>query len=317
MASQHKSLFMALPKFLTRPFPVIEGLKTKFITALSFAAFVFLFLYIFQPFRLNHFTDVEVLYHSLTFGAITFSIMFLNLLLLHRIFPNFFKDENWTTGKELFIVLFYIALIGLGNFIFAIKVLHVENTFGSFLYLELITLSVAALPVFVFILIRENSLLKKNRQEAKTFEQVLHHQDERAVSLSPQDGKEEVKIIPVSNNYIQFTSESDKVEVTLEPTKVYFISSADNYIKINFETEKGLVTKLLRGTLKRTENDLSNHPQFYRCHKAYIVNLWQVEAVSGNARGLKLTLKNCPDEVPVSRTLNDEIKKKLEAIHSR
>jgi DNA-binding LytR/AlgR family response regulator len=309
---------MPLPKFLTRPFPVIEGLKTKFITAFSFAAFVFLFLYIFQPFRLSNFTDVEVLYHTLTFGAITFGIMFLNLLLLCRIFPDFFKDENWTTGKELFIVLFYIALIGLGNFIFATQVLHVENTFGSFLYLELITLSVAALPVFVFILIRENSLLKKNRQEAASFDELLHHEsntltEEKIISIIEEDAK----VISISNHLIQFSSENEKAAVTLEPAKVYFISSADNYIKINFETEKGLVTKLLRGTLKRTEADLINHPQFYRCHKAYIVNLGQVEAVSGNARGLKLTLKNCPDEVPVSRTLHEEIKQKLEAIHSR
>lgn len=309
---------MTVQKFLNRPFPVIEGVKTKFITAFSFASFVFLFLYIFQPFRLNHFTDVEVLYHTLTFGAITFGIMFFNLLLFSRIFPDFYKDENWTTGKELFIVLVYIALIGFGNFIFATEVLNVESSFRSFLYLELITLSVAAIPVFVFILIRENLLLKKNRQEAATFKELLNHANitlpEEKVASS---NEEDEKVIPLSGRIIHFSSENEKAAVTLEPDKVYFISSADNYIKINFETEKGLVAKLLRGTLKRTEADLINHPQFYRCHKAYIVNLEQVEAVSGNARGLKLTLKNCPDDVPVSRILHQEIKQRLEAIHSR
>lgn len=77
-----------------------------------------------------------------------------------------------------------------------------------------------------------------------------------------------------------------------------------------------ITTKLLRSSLKKTEEDLKNHSQFCRCHRAYIVNLQKVESVTGNARGLKLTLKNCREEVPVSRSIHEEIREKLKEIHS-
>jgi DNA-binding LytR/AlgR family response regulator len=72
-----------------------------------------------------------------------------------------------------------------------------------------------------------------------------------------------------------------------------------------------LSKKLLRNSLKAVTESLVEHPQLFRCHKSYLVNLLNVVHVSGNAQGYKLHLLNTDFRVPVSRQHNEEIKKRL------
>ena len=59
------------------------------------------------------------------------------------------------------------------------------------------------------------------------------------------------------------------------------------------------------------EKQLSDLPQFFRCHRTYLVNLDRVGHVSGNAQGYKLHLEGIDNLVPVSRSLNEEINLRL------
>jgi DNA-binding LytR/AlgR family response regulator len=68
---------------------------------------------------------------------------------------------------------------------------------------------------------------------------------------------------------------------------------------------------LLRSTLKKMEEQLTGHEDFFRCHRMYIVNLAQVTEVSGNAQGLRLHLAGLKEPVPVSRSLTETVKEKL------
>jgi hypothetical protein len=302
---------MSFTNLLARPFPLIGGTQKKFAAALAFGVFVFLFLYTFKPFGFGVFASRQILLYTLGFGGITFSIMFINLLVLDKIFPSFFKEETWTVGREIFITLVYIALIGLGNYFFATLVSIIKPTLNRLLYSGFVSLSLAIIPVVVWTLIKENMLLKRNREEAEKFNPILYKEvttGKEIAPIKPDDGTQ----LP-----IVFTSERETTTLEAVPENVYFISSADNYIKVYLTEGNSIVTKLRRGSLKRTEEDLKNHPQFYRCHRTYIVNLQKVKLVTGNARGLKLNLENCQEEVPVSRSLNDTIREKLEEIHSR
>lgn len=306
-----------LLSFLNKPYPLIEGNKNKLIVSLAFGFFIFLFLYIFKPFGLSTFTPQKVLYSALALGGITFGIICINLLFLHKIFPSFFNEERWTVGKEILITLIHISLIGLGNFIFGFLVLKMAASWGNLFYLETITLSLAILPISVWTLLKQNALLKKNMQEAQVFNAAFHQEEVSVVNETTATDTGADSISLTNKKVIRFTSDNEADYIEAAADKVYFITAADNYIKIILLDEKGFTTKLLRSTLKRTENDLAAYPNFYRCHRAYIVNLEKVDAISGNARGLKLTLKNSPEEIPVSRTLNEEIKEKLKALPSR
>jgi DNA-binding LytR/AlgR family response regulator len=45
-----------------------------------------------------------------------------------------------------------------------------------------------------------------------------------------------------------------------------------------------------------------NKRQIKRCHRSYIINESKIVSVRGNAQGLKLSLSNVEEEVPVSRS---------------
>lgn len=303
---------MSFVKLLAKPFPIIENTQQKFTVAFAFGSFVFLFLYIFKPFGIGVFSGQQILFYTLGFGAITFAIMIINFIVLDKIFPSFFSEDSWTVGKEIFITLFYIAIIGLGNFFFATWLSITKPTLNRLLYLEFISLSLAIFPVAIWTLVRENMLLKKNMAEADTFSPILFPISESTFKEIEPPKPDYDKSLPLI-----FTSESETTIIRAQPESVYFISSADNYIKIYLLEGNEISVKLLRSSLKRTEEDLKSHPQFYRCHRAYIVNLKKVSEVTGNARGLKLRLENCSEDVPVSRSLNERIKEQLAQIHSR
>ena len=63
---------------------------------------------------------------------------------------------------------------------------------------------------------------------------------------------------------------------------------------------------MIRSSLKRLEEQLP-YPEMYRCHRTYIVQLRNVENVSGNSQGYRLHLKHLPHSIPVSRNAGKEV----------
>jgi hypothetical protein len=225
--------------------------------------------------------------------------MFLNLIILPRLFPDYFDEEQWTTGREIFITLVHIFLIGVINFIFVQIVFDQPTSLSRFIYLEFITLALATVPVTVWTLIVENRLLKRNIKEADNINTSI----KSYVESSSQ------------NQEVIIRSENKTENGKWRPDQICYITSADNYIKIGLLVNDRFQVNMLRNTLKSAESDLKDFIMFFRCHRAFIVNLNKVEAVHGNARGLKLKLKDCPQEIPVSRTLNDEVSLRLRQIN--
>jgi len=85
-----------------------------------------------------------------------------------------------------------------------------------------------------------------------------------------------------------------------------FIHAFDNYAIIHSIKDSKYQKEIIRTTLKKTKEDLTEYPNFYQCHKSYIVNLDKVIKVSGNAQGLKLYFKNTHEIIPVSRQLHQK-----------
>lgn len=71
---------------------------------------------------------------------------------------------------------------------------------------------------------------------------------------------------------------------------------------------------MLRSSLKKVSEQLEAFPQCFRCHRTHLVNLDQVTAVLGNAQGYKLQLAFGDQLIPVSRSLNDTIRTRLNAL---
>jgi DNA-binding LytR/AlgR family response regulator len=79
----------------------------------------------------------------------------------------------------------------------------------------------------------------------------------------------------------------------------------------NAPNTEGVSRVVLRNTLKDLENQFSDIPQLFRCHKAYIVNTEKVVAINGNTKGYFLTLDQIVEKIPVSRSNIDALKKSL------
>ena len=65
---------------------------------------------------------------------------------------------------------------------------------------------------------------------------------------------------------------------------------------------------MLRATSKQMEEQLSAYPMMVRCHRAFIVNLDQVEQIISRAGTTQLIMKYSHDAVPVSRSNMAQIK---------
>ena len=77
--------------------------------------------------------------------------------------------------------------------------------------------------------------------------------------------------------------------------------------------EKGQIKKcLLRKTLTEIEEEIKRQCQHIRrCHNSYIVNIKQIESISGNSAGYRIILNNIDSPIPVSRKYKNIFFKQL------
>ena len=65
---------------------------------------------------------------------------------------------------------------------------------------------------------------------------------------------------------------------------------------------------MLRATMKQMEDSLQVYPMIVRCHRAFMVNLGQVEHISSNSRAMQLMMCHSHDAIPVSRSNVNKLK---------
>lgn len=226
----------------------------------------------------------------------------ISAFLLPLLLPSFFKESAWTTGRQILLMLLVIGVVGLANYV--VSPFVVETSLGGYYlaWFEGITLLVAAIPVSFFILLKQNLLLKKFSRQARDIDHKLHEKKK--------ENKEEAMASPAVEK-IKLTGDYQREEIQLFPDELYMITSAGNYIKV-FHWQKGkLVYSIIRSTLKKTEETLLGHPNFFKCHRAFIINLDKVVQVEGTAQGYKIRIEGQEELIPVSRNLNSEFADKL------
>ena len=134
----------------------------------------------------------------------------------------------------------------------------------------------------------------------------------------------------------QITLEGNTNEhVTLEISDLLYLEAVGNYVKIVSKREKSepdlisereqsrptvkvcqlqdndVHTHMLRATMKQMEDALQAYPMIVRCHRAFMVNLGQVEQISSNSRAMQLMMRHSHDAIPVSRSNVSKLKELL------
>ena len=90
--------------------------------------------------------------------------------------------------------------------------------------------------------------------------------------------------------------------VTLHISHLLFIEAVGNYVKVCHLRDEQVRTDMLRVTMKQMEETLQGYPMVVRCHRAFLVNLGQVEQIISHSGSTQLLIKHCHESLPVSRS---------------
>lgn len=287
-------------KRLSRPYPSPNGFHNAMTSGVVGLVFVTLFLFFLKPFGTQIEDDERWMYFGicLQYGMVTFGCALLAGLVV-LIFPKIFAEKNWTVGREIAFTLFFIALIGTGNFVFAHFQLGSALSFSSFLSWQWMTVVVGFFPTVFGIFMKEISLLRRHAGGAADLTKKI--EDHAAANFQP------------TETPILLEGDNQNERLRLLPAQISHLAAADNYVQVFFTENGEMKNRLLRATMRKMEDQLAGNPNFYRCHRTFIVNLNKVERVSGNAQGFRLHLDS-EVALPVSRALNEEIKLKFAAV---
>lgn len=278
-----------------RAYPHNNSIVERAIQAVIFGLFVFLFLYLFEPFGLGTLGEA-LLMASAGFGAVTTVCMFALNIGLPAIFRKWYDGETWTVGKEIIQTTLNIAGIGTGNMFYHSFFFDWPLTPGRFIWFQCFTALVGIFPVVVYVLIAERRRRIHFESEAAEIQNTL--QPPRPENNPP--------------GTITIAGSDKQASVSVNEQSLFYIQSTGNYVDVFFQDKK-LRRVTIRSTLRALEETLRGHPNFIRCHRSYIVNLTKVKGIAGNAQGYRLEVEGVDLPIPVSRQHAAAVKQKLTA----
>ena len=295
---------MSLLQTLRQPFPYEHSPKRRMGMAAFFGAFVTVFLILFKPFDLDVFPFQRLLLIASAYGLITLTCVLIATIIFPFCLPDQFAELRWTTWKHIVFTAGVICFVGLMNYLLSPLLVGSDLSLYNAVWFQGITLAIAVLPICLYILFRQNRLLRKFSNQAEALDKKLSE-------------KKSVVIEPLPSNKITLLGDyqNEKIEVYVDD--LHLVTSASNYIKVFHLQREDLVYSIIRSTLKKAEETLMEHPNFFKCHRAYIINLDKVVHVEGNAQGYRLKIDGHDELVPVSRSLNAEFSDKLLAFRKR
>ena len=213
----------------------------------------------------------------LGYGAVTFVTSLIYEFIVVRVLKIKRGKAIFTFGKWFVYLLGIMLFISVANFFFVGVVILDNIQWAAFPYMIRGTFAIGIFPIVILGTI---ALLKKERKYQN-------------ISTEINQSK-----IQTSQNKQRF----DSLIFDISSSQIRYIEAMQNYINIGYVTEEGqFMVETKRATLKSLSNEVLGQ-SLLRCHRSYIVNHEFIEATSGNAQGLLLSLANCEKQIPVSRS---------------
>ena len=263
---------------------ILNSLKLELGRLLIMSSGVFLFILFFQPFPLLTLNYDNRLLFVLGFGAITFFITFIVLILLPLLLPRLFTISDWEHGPPLGQSLLFIVI---STTAFAFYIRYVGHVNLS-LYIMFKVALVCLFPLIILIVLYRNKSLK----QAVSILQEQNKEYYAKIERYEKSGGEDV---------IDIVSDNKSDRLNLKFNDIVFVKSADNYIEICYMEGESVENKMLRSTLRNIESQLANHMNFIRCHRTRIINILYIEKLVRSYGTYSIKLNCCDENIPVSR----------------
>jgi hypothetical protein len=274
-----------MTSILKRPYRQVGTPGERVIGILLFGLFIFLFLFLFRPFGLADYKTLQLFLITLGFGAVTTFMLFIFKFLLE---DTLISRKKWTFGKNLLWDILIASSIGIANYIYLTIIFH-QAFFLKYMIFSIWTAwLVGSIPVTISYIVTFNKIYRNKLHEVSIETRDLVWEDEVVIRAGNQ-----------------------KNAARLNPRKIVYISSNDNYVTIVSINNESLSKTTIRGTLKSVEEELKKNESFLRCHKCYIVNLEFAERVTGHNQNMKIKFSFPGMEIPVSRSNAKEVSARI------
>lgn len=265
-------------KILQQPYPHSDSDKRKLLLSLGAGFFIGLFLIYFEPFGINQLHTENKIKILAGYGIITTATMLFFYFIVPKFSPNYFKEENWTVGREIVYLMLNFMLIAIAN------VLYSQLTFSF-------DFKISAL----FSIVRYTFILGIFPTVGIVLSNYIYHLKQYSSPPQLTYVSEQTQ-----NSILTLVADNEKDTIRLSTLNLLYIESSDNYSTVVFLKDEQIFKDLIRSSLTRLEGQIQVE-YIVRCHRSFIVNLDKVLKVSGNAQGFKLHLKETDFIVPVAR----------------
>jgi hypothetical protein len=291
-------------RLLNRPLAEDFSFRPQLWSALRAGLYVFLFVEFIGSPRFVAGQSPVLIVALLAFGCAGAAL--LANYGIPRLFPRFYDEDQWTVGRHALHTLSVLLCISAANQLVLWGSGNEPPPFG--LMVGMVTL-IGFFPITVGVLLAEQRQLRRNLAQARALTQRLDNRPRPAASTDgPANAGSE------TNRRVRLQSDTGKDSLSLWPGQLLYVESVGNYVAVHWRNGEIPQKTVLRATLRAIADELANFSVFFRCHRAFIVNLNAVTQATGNARGYQLTLDGCADEVPVSRSFVAALEQRMATI---
>ena len=154
-------------------------------------------------------------------------------------------------------------------------------------------------------------LQQEAERRAKAAEAARILEASRPVVTTQEPQQPDIMPLPPSTVTLAGTTSES---VTLKISDLLYIEAVGNYVKIYQHVDGQVRNDMLRATSKQMEEDLQAYPMIVRCHRAFLVNLQQVEQIVSKAGSMQLLIKHCDESLPVSRSNMAQVKEAIKGV---
>jgi len=270
-------LYSMLPKFFSKYFPPNYTYRNPFKGSLLLFCYCYLFATIYQPLRITRSQNFDISFElTMLIYILSASISCYIIILICRQTPFFRNTEKWNIGKEIVFVL-----ICLSSMILCVYFLGfiIDNSpsgrwnLYTFLDSSKKVILVGSIPFLYFSI--------------KNIRQIIPSKSHNTLK---------------TEHKIQIRSKLKKESLSFSEKEFLYAKSDGNYIEFYLYRSDKIKIIQLRNTITDIENQLTDYPDLFKTHRAFIVNLKQIEKKSGNAQGYLLKIKHSDEQIPVSRS---------------
>ncbi len=288
-----------------------KGRKETLTTRIISTTFMVVALAVFKPFGLDAW-QWQAYVHLMVLGVMGILICMLTDAILKYVIKkprSYDKGVSYIIRRNLWFQFVNTPLVSLGiclyrHFVLSDRVggnqLSIVNFLETLIIIAFCSFAIGLYWRFKF----RNKYLAMELEETRLLNEELRKIQEPEHSLPIEVKTPNEKHRPQELTLTGTTNES----VTLQVSHLLYIEAVGNYMKVNYLHNEQVRTDMLRATMKLMEETLQDYPMIVRCHRAFLVNLGQVEQIVSHAGSTQLLIKHCHESLPVSRSNMAQVK---------